>query len=275
MPESSETRLRADTHVHFHRCFEEGPFLDAAAESLLGNATPANLITAALCLTESYGDDWFGRLARLDDGELIEGTHWRRLRTDEDNSVVVANEQGRRLAIIAGRQIVCREKLEVLALGYAEHPEDGRPIRDVLCEVEQAGALPVLPWGFGKWTGERGEIVRQLLDDPPCEFTVGDNGGRLAMLGEPDLFDVARNAGFSILPGTDPFPFRWDCKRVGSFGMEWPGGLEPDAPFRSLKSLISKPEISGERFGRLESLPAFIRNQVAIQLRRVPSKLGR
>jgi hypothetical protein len=275
MPQSSETRLRADTHVHFHRCFEEGPFLDAAAESLLGHSPSSDVITAALCLTESYGDDWFGTLARLDEGEYIEGSHWRRLKTTEDNSVVVADEHGRKLAIIAGRQIVCGERLEVLALGYAGHPEDGRPIRDVLCEVAQAGALPVLPWGFGKWTGDRGDIVRQLLEDPPCEFTVGDNGGRLAMLGEPQLFEVARNAGFSILPGTDPFPFQWDCRRVGSFGMEWPGGLAPDAPFRSLKALVSEQGKAGKRFGRLESLPAFIRNQVAIQLRRVPSKLGR
>jgi hypothetical protein len=275
MSKSSEIRLRADTHVHFHPCFDEGPFLDAAADSLLGDSTPGELITAALCLTESHGDNWFQTLAQLGEGELIVGSHWRRLMTDEDTSVVVANEHGRRLAIIAGRQIVCRERLEVLALGYKEHPEDGRPIRDVLCEVEKAGALPVLPWGFGKWTGDRGEIVRQLLHDPPCNFTVGDNGGRLAMLGEPELFEVARNKGFGILPGTDPFPFQWDCRRVGSFGMEWPGGLEPEAPFRSLKSLIAERGKSGERFGRLESLPAFIRNQVAIQLRRVPSKLGR
>ena len=275
MPESSETRLRADTHVHFHRCVEEGPFLDAAAESLLGDSPQGDLITAVLCLTESYGDDWFGTLARLDEGELVGSTHWRRLKTAEDNSVVVANDRGRRLAVIAGRQIVCRERLEVLALGYTEHPEDGQPIRDVLCEVEQAGALPVLPWGFGKWTGERGEIVRQLLDAPPCEFTVGDNGGRLSMLGEPELLTVARDKGFCILPGTDPFPFQWDSRRVGSFGMEWRGGLKADTPFRSLKSLISGQGTAGERFGRLESLPAFIRNQVAIQLRRVPSKLGR
>lgn len=275
MPETSETRLRADTHVHFHPCFEEGSFLDAAAESLLKGSAAGDLITAALCLTESHGDNWFATLARLGNGASIAGSDWRRLSTAEPNSVLVADTQGRRIAVIAGRQIVCRERLEVLALGHVDVPDDGQPIRDVLHEVREAGAVPVLPWGFGKWTGDRAGIVKQLLDDPPCDFAIGDNGGRLAMLGEPELFAVARNKGFSILPGTDPFPFRWDGRRAGSFGVEWRGGLEPESPFRSLKNLIEDQGGEGERFGRLESLPSFIRNQVAIQLRRVPSRLGR
>ena len=28
---------------------------------------------------------------------------------------------------------------------------DGRPIPDVLAAVAEAGAIPVIPWGFGKW----------------------------------------------------------------------------------------------------------------------------
>jgi hypothetical protein len=55
--------------------------------------------------------------------------------------------------------------------------------------------------------------------------------------------------------------------------MEWRGGLDPDSPFQSLKSLISEQRDAGEPFGHLESVPAFIRNQVAIQLRRIPSAL--
>jgi hypothetical protein len=275
MSESSDIRLRADTHVHFHPCFEEGPFLNAAADSLSADSWTGGLVGAALCLTESHGDNWFARLAHLEEGDELEGTQWRLFKTAEENSVVVVDKRERKLAVIAGRQIVCREKLEVLALGYRELPEDGQPIRDVLCEVDQAGAVPVLPWGFGKWTGDRGKVVQKLIVDPPCGFAIGDNGGRLAMLGEPELFAIARDKGFCILPGTDPFPFHWDGRRVGSFGMEWRGGLEPDTPYESLKALISEKGSAGERFGRLESLPAFIRNQIAIQLRRAPSKLGR
>jgi hypothetical protein len=273
MPELRQTRLRADTHVHFHPCFEAGSFLDAAADSLHGGTSDSSgLITAAICLTESRGDDWFGALARLEEGAAIAGSRWRRFKTAEANSVIVSDERGRELAVIAGRQIVCRERLEVLALGYPACPEDGKPIRDVLRLVAKAGAVPVLPWGFGKWTGDRGKIVQQLLEGPPCEFAVGDNGGRLALLGEPELFAVARRKGFKILPGTDPFPFRWDGRRVGSFGMEWEGGLDRDAPYDSLKSLISTRSDGGRPFGRLENLPAFIRNQVAIQLRRAPAR---
>jgi hypothetical protein len=275
MSESSAIRLRADTHVHFHPCFEEGPFLDAAADSLSTESWTGDQVSAALCLTESHGDNWFARLAQLEEGDELAGTHWRLLKTAEENSVIVADERGRKLAVIAGRQIVCRERLEVLALGYSRDPEDGRPIEAVLREVSQAGAVPVLPWGFGKWTGARGEIVRGLIDNPPCEFAVGDNGGRLGILGEPELIAAARRKGFCVLPGTDPFPFPWDSRRVGSFGVEWRAALDPGTPFRSLKALIDEQGQTGERFGRLESLPAFVRNQVAIQLRRVQAKPGR
>ena len=267
MSESTEIRLRADTHVHFHPCFDESLFLDSAAASLKAHSANSNLVSALMCLTESHDANWFGRLAQLGSDAPIGTSGWRVRKTRENNSVVVSDDQGRRLAVIAGRQIVCEEGLELLALGYAELHDDGGPIRKVLKHVADSGALPVLPWSFGKWMGSRGEIVKQLLEDPPCDFALGDNSGRLAILGEPALFRTARSRGIAILPGTDPFPFRWDASRVGSFGIEWRGGLDPDAPFQSLKSLLANQSGAGEPFGRLESIPAFIRNQVAIRLR--------
>jgi len=269
MTESTESRLRADTHVHFHACFEEGPFLDAAATAL--KAGSADTITAVLCLTESHDANWFGRLTELDENTEVGNSGWRKKKTQDNNSVIVSDSNGRRLAIIAGRQIVSKERLEVLALGYANLFDDGEPIRSVLNHVSDTGALPVVPWGFGKWAGSRGEIVKQLFEDPPCDFAVGDNGGRLSILSEPALFGTARSKGYSILPGTDPFPFRWDSHRAGTFGIEWRGSLDPDTPFESLKALILDQSRAGEPFGHLERLPAFVRNQVAIQLRRFAS----
>ena len=174
------------------------------------------------------------------------------------------------MTVIAGRQIVCREGLEVGGIGLADIPDDGQPILEMIDYTAAKGAVTVLPWGFGKWTGARGDLVASILDDPPCRIALGDNGGRLAGFPEPELFAMARQKGLPILPGTDPFPFRWDTRRAGTFGIEWRGALDQARPFKSLESIIWDSEQSGEAFGRLVTLPSFIRNQVAIQLRRIP-----
>jgi hypothetical protein len=260
--------IRADTHVHFHACFQEGPFLDAAAEALIGRKSPGSDVHAALCLTESHGTNWFGRLLGLDEEAVLSDSGWRISRTAESNSVIARDNRGHALAILAGRQIVCEEGLEVLALGYPLDMDDGQPIRSVMRQVVDAGAISVVPWGFGKWIGARGSVVRDLINNPPCQFVMGDNGGRLAGFAEPGLFREARDRQIDILPGTDPFPFSWDSQRVGSFGIEWPGALDVARPFADFKALVLDKKNPGKVFGDLESIPFFIRNQLAIQLRR-------
>ena len=70
---------------------------------------------------------------------------------------------GQTLYVIAGRQIITRERLEVLALCTAKEFADGEEVETVLDKVRRAGGLPVLPWGAGKWWGTRGRIVTELL----------------------------------------------------------------------------------------------------------------
>jgi hypothetical protein len=89
------------------------------------------------------------------------------------------------------------------------------------------------------------------------------------------LFGEARERGIDILPGTDPFPFRWDSQRVGSFGIEWDGGLDPGTPYQNFRSLVLSTDSAGIPFGRLETIPAFFRNQIAIQLKKISSKWRR
>lgn len=265
---ASPMRLKADTHVHFHDCFDEAQFLEAAADALCDAPANPGALNAALCLTESYGSNWFERLYSLDSDESLGDSPWVLRHTDEDNSVTVQGTSSRRLLIVAGRQIVCQEGLEVLGLGYRHMTPDGQPIRTQMQQVFDAGAIPVLPWGFGKWLGRRGRVVAALIDNPPCPFVLGDNGGRLAMFAEPELFVTGRERGLAILPGTDPFPFKWDSQRVGSYGIEWDCELNANQPFQSLRSLVFDRTSAGRTFGPLENLPAFFRNQIAIQLRR-------
>ena len=90
---------------------------------------------------------------------------------------------------------------------------------------------------------------------------------------EPPEFAEGRDRGMRILPGTDPFPFPWDMFRVGSFGLEWDSSLEAERPFQGLRALLADARQLPRPYGQLEHLPAFLRNQIAIQGRKWLRKL--
>jgi hypothetical protein len=81
--------------------------------------------------------------------------------------------------------------------------------RTAVRAVQDSGALTVLPWGFGKWWGERGRRVERLVNELGANAVfLGDNGSRPQALGRPRLIETGERQGFRVLPGTDPFPDR-------------------------------------------------------------------
>jgi hypothetical protein len=156
-----------DTHVHIHGCFPLAGFFDAAHANFARTARAhdgEDRFIGILMLTETARADCFKRLSARADGEGSGLGEWR-LRHTEETGSVTAERHGQRLYIIAGRQIVTAERLEVLALGFEGFVPDGEPIRGVIHRVRSAGAVPVIPWGFGKWWGGRGKVVSGLLKD--------------------------------------------------------------------------------------------------------------
>jgi hypothetical protein len=244
-----------DSHVHFHACYDLPAFLDGA----LRNFRKAGAGTGHLLLTESAGAHWFRRWR---DG-LNAGGGWRFEPTREEESLRVLNGSGDRMVLVAGRQIVARERLEVLALGRDLELPDGLPLVETLERVRESGALPVLPWGFGKWWGRRGMVVAETLERDG-ELFLGDNGGRLGL--DPVLFRRARRLGVRVLPGSDPLPFARHAGLVGSYGFVLPQAVDLDRPAEILLRHIRE---SGQprAFGRRAGLPRFLRDQVGMQLR--------
>jgi hypothetical protein len=257
-----------DGHVHLHDCFEVPRFLDVAAANFAAAATGLGLPgepTGCLMLVESRGVDNFARLA---DGTASTGA-WRVESTREPVSLVAHKETGAPIVVIAGRQIVCSEGLEVLALGTRATFADGQALRDVLELVAAAGALPVVPWGVGKWQGARGRLIAGLLQDGPVQpLCLGDNGGRLGLAPRPRLFARAARRRMWVLPGSDPLPFAGQLAKVAGYGFVAEVALGREAPFATLKGWLDRLEASPRSFGRLETLPGFIRSQVAIQLQK-------
>ena len=161
-----------DTHVHIHGCFSLAGFFDAAhanferaarAQSGSRKSSHDGFI-GVLMLTETARADCFKRLSARADSEDSGLGEWR-LRHTEETGSVTAERHRRCLYIIAGRQIVTAERLEVLALGFEGFVPDGAPIRRVIDRVRSAAAVAVIPWGFGKWWGGRGKVVSGLLKD--------------------------------------------------------------------------------------------------------------
>jgi len=167
MDSSSSPHLTlVDSHVHFYGCFDTERFFAAAFGNIAAQAAARGVPGAAgaLLLAETAGGKWFGKVAALADGGGDGPTGpVRFFRTDEEVSVLVKGGRGETLYVVAGSQIATRERLELLALCTAEEFRDGKPVETVLDEVLQAGGLPVLPWGAGKWLGARGGIVTELL----------------------------------------------------------------------------------------------------------------
>jgi hypothetical protein len=135
--------------------------------------------------------------------------------------------------------------------------------------VKECGAVPVIPWGFGKWMGTRGKIVRDLLElARKTDIFLGDNGGRPAFLPRPVHFNSAESLGIRILPGSDPLPFSSEYWRPGSFGFLVEGAMNHEHPGKDLGYILLDPNTLPKPYGKLENPYRFFRNQIAMQIRK-------
>ena len=257
-----------DAHVHVYDCFDLDLFLDSAWNNLSSIAASrgcSDNFAAVLMLTEAKSDHWFSDFCE----HKHTATEWQPKATDEAESVYAVNNEGHTILIINGRQIVTSENLEVLALATDKVLPDGQPIDEVVHWAQQNNALAVIPWGFGKWWGQRGKILSSLLDrvDPEAVH-LGDNSGRPWFLGKPAHFNRAELENRRILPGSDPLPFATEAWRPGSVGFTFSASLNPDKPATGIKDSLCTSDTAIEPFMKCESLVPFLKNQIGMQLKK-------
>jgi hypothetical protein len=266
-----------DAHVHLHACYDPDELLQNAYDNLAAasnGVAPFARKAYFLLLAECQPDDSFGALRALADGAASDGgsdlnlQRWTVAATEETISVVARRGQ-QELFIVAGRQVACREGLEVLVLGTTHRFEDGRPIREILRESDALGVPRVIPWGPGKWFFRRGRLLNELVAEfrKPTLF-LGDEGGRPAFWGYPEHFAHAARLGVRDLPGTDPLPFPHDVGKVGRMGLKVAVDLDLSHPGTSLLRALMDVGTPLERFATLEPPLRFVRNQIGMQLRK-------
>ncbi|MEZ6191199.1 MAG: hypothetical protein R3C45_07895 [Phycisphaerales bacterium] len=257
-----------DSHVHLYDCFDRVTFFDSALNNLRHAAQALGLpadTPGCLMFTEMSGDHAFESLIKQH--KLPGG--WTFHPAAEGRSLVAAKDGRDVLTLIAGRQIVTRENIEVLALCCNEEFTDGRAVEHTIEKVIEVGGLPVLPYGVGKWSGARGVIVDDLLNSAlGSRLMLGDNAGRLSLAGEPKQFALARERGVWVLPGTDPLPFPAQARGVGRYGMVLTGGIDPGKPAASAKQSIETANQQPRVFGRTDGPIRFLGLQSAMQLRK-------
>ncbi|MEL7013913.1 MAG: hypothetical protein AAFO72_11605 [Pseudomonadota bacterium] len=265
--------IAVDAHVHFYPGANLGDALNAAWHNL-GDACRAKGCTpGALCLllTETASDNAFGALSAQRDAPK----GWEICVLPDDPAALraVRAKDGAELVIVAGRQIISVEQVEILAYATTDRPLDGKPLSEIVEMLRTAGTPAVLPWGLGKWMGARGRIVSRFFDAAATgEVMLGDNAGRPVGWPTPPLFRNASARAVPILPGSDPLPIPGAEKEIGSFGFVLGGALERQRPAEDLRTRLLALDRQPPVIGRRQHLPAVLAHQIA--LRRAKMRVG-
>ncbi len=209
------TRFRIDTHLHIY------PFQDAvqALRCLLRRLDDGAGAVPVGCLAERHDCDLFSSLAGGTDRRVAERMAVERI--SETVLGITDRESGRRGYLVAGRQIVTAENIEILGLNLAARVRDGLDASATVEAVLAGGGLPVAAWGFGKWLFSRGRVVRALLQRfAPTQLALGDTSMRPIGWLLPRVMAEARSRGHLVLSGSDPLPFPGEEVRAGCYFSE-------------------------------------------------------
>ncbi|MCF6188350.1 MAG: hypothetical protein L3J49_12865 [Desulfobulbaceae bacterium] len=266
-----------DGHVHIYDCFDVDLLFAAARDNFnraagqLGMSTES--VTPVLLLTEGATDHWYGRL--LETAKSIEQTvcnisaDWDGCFSPEMDSLMVYRRDNpeEKLYLIAGRQIVTAQSIEVLALFCSDAIQNGLSLEDTIATIRQSRGIPVLPWGAGKLLGKRGRRIREfLLSHEEGLLFLGDNGGRPKLWPTPTLFTQGLEKNITLLPGTDPLPLPDEALRVGSFGFYLQeDGMQEASPVASLRHALCSGNTKVFPFGELLKNRVFLANQLRLR----------
>ena len=276
MTKYSDHWLLLDAHVHIYDCYDLEKFFDAASKNFHDQAKLLNIeekYTGILVLTESCGSDVFSILEKesqkKENINLASASAWvvkpyiENLKT---KYALKLNKDGQNMIVVSGRQIISSEKIELLVLFTKTKYADGRPLNEILEQLNKENCIVVLPWGVGKWLGKRGKLLRKILQKFAGEnLAIGDISGRPFFWPLPIHFSIAKQKNIKVISGTDPLPIKNEESKAGKYGSAVEVSDNRDVVSQLIKKLQSKNNYFMP-YGRQESLSKFIINQLRIRL---------
>ncbi len=262
-----------DAHVHIYDVFNLDVLINSAfhnfSKTIKTLGQEQSGCSCFLLLTESVGLDYFALLRRkpvADDNSP--DYRWTLEETQESCSLRVRHPDYHEISlfIVGGRQVITKERLELLALFTMEKIPDYLPLETGVQQISKSGGLPVCAWGAGKWLGKRGEILSGFLQSPAGRHLyLGDSGGRPAIWPASKLL---QRKPFSdrVVSGTDPLALVGEESRVGCFGGYVAATCSETMPAKSLKNFLSEEDVVVKPFGESLSPFLFMKNQLALRL---------
>ena len=256
--------LLIDAHVHIYPGYDWEKAVTNLLSNLPGAGSPDHPLIIGM-LAESKAHRFYKDVMEKPDsftGRPIE------LTPGPDTGSIAIRVQGLLKGyFMAGRQIVTREKLEILALGVDVSVPDGLTANETLDSIRSASAIPVLSWSPGKWFGHRGKIIQTLITtSTPDRFMIGDTAMRPGLWPLPCLMELALKKGFQVIGGSDPLPLPGEERRVGTYGISTLAAFDPNKPGSIIRQLLRQQEnhftLIGKRSALLPFLSRWVRNQL-------------
>lgn len=241
-------RLIADTHVHIYPCYNIKRALDTLRTNL------SQLDKQAVCLAflaERSDCNFFAEFKKNSAGLLSSEVEMRYL----DDALQLRETGHPDLYLFPGRQIITKEKIEILSLTVDLKIEDGLAAQEVIDIIRLRGGLPVLSWSPGKWFFKRKKVVEKLLaSNKPGSLLIGDTTLRPTCWRQPLLMKKAVFMGFTVISGSDPLPFAGEEKVMGQYGISIDSDFDVHNPAGSIRSLFSQAGLKPSLVGRRDDL---------------------
>lgn len=261
-----------DGHVHVYPTGKLSTALKALFANLARCATPAGPPPVLMGLLADSADCRAYR-HRIGQPRLKQVDEFILQPADEAGAMLVRDEDRVLGYVLAGRQVVTAEHLQVLGLTADLDVADGLSLAQTLAVIRGGGGVPVLTWAPGAWAGERGRLVRQAIEKAaPTDFLLGETSLRPRGWPEPALLKLGRSRGFRMIRGTDILPFAGDERRLGIDATAVRGPWDPVHPVTSLRHLLTTAMYPLAPTGRRLSLPGFAIRWTRQMIRSVAQK---
>lgn len=271
----SRQLLLIDAHCHNYPCFSTYGLISAAQNNFTARSKAMDVTSqysACLMLADLQ---WGGMQKRVNElrAELSDNSiHVHD--TDEPWSFNITQKSKQTITAILGYQLITREKIEVLIYGLSSELPPDLPLQQVLQHAREQNALAIVPWGFGKWLGKRGQVVKHWLDSTTKtegNGFVADNGGRWRRSKTPELLRYAGAREIWNLPGSDPLPFSSEIQRAGATGFILDVEINDQKMLATIQKHLNNPKEQPEIYGTGERLLRVANHQIRMQLRKYNS----
>lgn len=251
-------RLIADTHVHIYPCYNIQQSLNRLRTNL------SRLDRQAICVAF---------LAERSDCHYYEAFKENTIELSSpdleirclENALLFRENGHPDLYLFPGRQIITREKIEILSLTVDLKIKDGVLAQEVIELIRERDGLPVLSWAPGKWFFKRKKVVEKLLaSNKPGSLLIGDTTLRPTCWPQPLLMKKAARKGFTIVSGSDPLPFAGEEQVMGHYGVSITCDFDEQDPVGSIRSLLVQPglklPLAGKRGDLFSTLLRLFKN---------------